>query len=279
MNTGSKHSEGSNQAGEDRSSEERKAEESQGLGNLLDTWVSKEESPAHWVFGDMSGTENTGAGTDPWGEHESGSECGLSGARWSGGVTCKVLGVRRGSGLRVYIWRTWTRARETRGRGCDRWEGRRWKASSVWCGKRSTRGQRAEEAEDEAGGDGETQRGVLLRTREGKEFFQKEAVRGGFRPAEARLAHGSARAREPLQCRPTHQPGPSKYRTHVHSSRKEDQEAWAWGEGRPAHFPLWGGGQLGRASRAPSTRPLHPQKGSMCKSKDGRPGCLDGSVS
>lgn len=158
----------------------------------------------------MSGTENTGAGTDPWGEHEPGSECGLSGARWSGGVPCKVLGVRRGSGLRVYIWRTSTRSRETRRGWCDRWEGRRWKAS-VWCGKRSTRGQRVEEAEDEAGGDGETQRAVQLRTREGKEAFQKEAVRGGFRPAEARQAHGSALARGPLQCRPTqHSPGTSR---------------------------------------------------------------------
>lgn len=65
---GSEQNEASNQDGEDRADlRSTKTEESQGLGNLLDTRVFKEESPAHWAFGDTSTAENTGRRIGSWG--------------------------------------------------------------------------------------------------------------------------------------------------------------------------------------------------------------------
>ena len=66
MNMCSEQNEGSNQDGEDRADlRSLKARESQGLDNLLDTWVFEEESPGPWSFGDTSiTTETTGRRID-----------------------------------------------------------------------------------------------------------------------------------------------------------------------------------------------------------------------
>lgn len=68
MSMSSEQNEGSNQGGEDRADlRSIKGEELQGLGNSMDTWDFKEESLAHWLFGDISVTENTGGRIDSWG--------------------------------------------------------------------------------------------------------------------------------------------------------------------------------------------------------------------
>lgn len=116
------------------------------------------------------------------------------------------------------------------------------------------------------------ERGVSQRTREGKEGFQKEAIMGGLGPTEARQAQGSVLVREPLWCRPMqhgvwHLPGPSRYSTGSHFT---EGRPGGLGVGRGMPSPLSSLG-LGRASSAPCTRPLQPQRGSVCESNDGRP--------
>lgn len=64
---GSGQNEASNQDGDRADLRSTGAEGSQGLGNLLDTRVFKEECPAHWAFGGTSATENTGRRIGSWG--------------------------------------------------------------------------------------------------------------------------------------------------------------------------------------------------------------------
>lgn len=65
-----------------------------------------------------------------------------------------------------------------------------------------------------------------------------------------------------------HQRGPGRSCTHVHQGKTREAGGPGVGLGMPS--PLLSLGP-GRASSAPSTRPLQPQRGSVCESKDSGP--------